>query len=326
MTCVLCGARGRPLYRGLQDHVFGVPGAWDLDRCPDCGLVWLSHQTPPPEHGGYRAYYTHGVESPTAPPVRRRLRRQLFHAGFEYGETKPGLVARLAVRVRPLRDLVGRTVLWLPADARGRLLDVGCGNGMFIARMKELGWEAVGLDPDPEAVEVAHRAFGVEAHVGRVENTALPEASFDAVTLSHVIEHLPDPVATLRACARLLRPGGRLIALTPNPLGLACRWFGPDWRGWEPPRHLFVFTPTALRTCADRAGLVVEDLRTTADGARFYALASRAIRHRERLEAGEAVDPPIRAIALAYAFWSIAAPLTAFGPYGDELLLLARAR
>ncbi len=78
-----------------------------------------------------------------------------------------------------------------------RVLDVGCGNGEFLKRAKGLGWEVYGLDFDPKAVTAA-QASGIHATVGDLESARYPSEHFDAVTMSHVIEHLHDPVEALR--------------------------------------------------------------------------------------------------------------------------------
>ena len=92
------------------------------------------------------------------------------------------------------------------------------------------------------AVQVA-RQRGLEVDCGAVEDQRYPAAAFDAVTLNHVIEHVPDPLATVAECRRLLKPGGRLLMFTPNAGSLAHWMFGRDWRGLEPPRHLHLFAP-----------------------------------------------------------------------------------
>jgi SAM-dependent methyltransferase len=78
----------------------------------------------------------------------------------------------------------------------------------------------------------------------------------------HAIEHVPDPLAHLRQCHRVLQDGGRLILTTPNMAGLMSRLFKEDWMALEPPRHLWLFTPNTLQTCVERAGFRVERLLT----------------------------------------------------------------
>ena len=70
-----------------------------------------------------------------------------------------------------------------------------------------------------------------------------------------MIEHVPDPIATLKECARLLKKGGKLVLATPNQESMSHRTFGKDWRGLEPPRHLHIFSPSSLNRALNQAGL-----------------------------------------------------------------------
>lgn len=158
-----------------------------------------------------------------------------------------------------------------------RLLDIGSANGAFLLEMGAAGWQAQGLEPDAEAVRVARKA-GLSVEQGLLTGTTFPEGAFDAVTMSHVIEHLHDPHKTLRLCRRILRPGGVLWIATPNLLGTAHAHFGPDWIGLDPPRHLILFSPEALKNAVRQAGFTVSDdsFRRTLR-ARFHFRASAAI-------------------------------------------------
>jgi len=136
-----------------------------------------------------------------------------------------------------------------------RLLDVGCGNGSFLARMRGLGWKVHGLEPDETAAALARRA-GIEVLVGTLADARWPEASFRAVTMTSVIEHVHDPGAALTACRRLLAPGGTLHLVTPNANALGAERFGTHWRGLEAPRHLVLFDRGSLARLLDACGYV----------------------------------------------------------------------
>jgi ubiquinone/menaquinone biosynthesis C-methylase UbiE len=112
--------------------------------------------------------------------------------------------------------------------------------------MKKRGWEVYGLDFDPRAAEAA-RSEGLSVQYGKVECQGYPSEFFDAVTLNHVIEHIPDPCKTLKECLRVLKPGGRLIIVTPNGTSLGHLFFGRHWRGIEAPRHLHIFSFESIK-------------------------------------------------------------------------------
>jgi 2-polyprenyl-3-methyl-5-hydroxy-6-metoxy-1,4-benzoquinol methylase len=152
--------------------------------------------------------------------------------------------------------------MFLPALACGQLLDIGCGNGSFLAGMRERGWEVQGLEPDSEAADLARKRHGLKVITGTLEETSLSVSSVDAITLNHVIEHVPDPVGLLSECRRILKPGGKLVVATPNVESLAHRMSGVRWQHLDPPRHLCLFSSRALTACVEKAGLQPESLHT----------------------------------------------------------------
>lgn len=119
--------------------------------------------------------------------------------------------------------------------------------------MQGFGWRVVGVDPDESAVKVA-RSRGLTVHCGMLAEQRFPASTFDAVTLNHVIEHVPDPVQTLRECYRILKPGGTLVQFTPNGTSLGHRIYQEHWRGLEPPRHLHIFSMQSLHRVLATAG------------------------------------------------------------------------
>jgi 2-polyprenyl-3-methyl-5-hydroxy-6-metoxy-1,4-benzoquinol methylase len=124
------------------------------------------------------------------------------------------------IRERARRDLADRCLHWLHTLLRHRLpparvLEVGCAHGGFVGLLRWAGFEATGLELSPWIVDFARQTFDVPMLVGRVEEQPLPPASFDVLVLNDVLEHLPDPVGTLRRCVDLLRPEGLLLIQTP---------------------------------------------------------------------------------------------------------------
>jgi len=158
------------------------------------------------------------------------------------------------------------------------LLDVGCGSGQFLLGMRERGWHVVGVEPDPVAAAAARRN-DLDVHDGLLVDAEFEDDSFDAIVLSHVIEHVHDPIALLQECGRILRPGGVLVMMTPNLNSVGHRRFGADWRGLEPPRHLHVFSVESLASCVRRVGLTVSEVRTSARLVRGIWWVSQSIQH-----------------------------------------------
>ena len=263
--CPVCGSAERSLlYTGLTDRVFCVAdGAWDLYRCAQCASGYLDPRPTPESIGrAYAGYYTHDAED--HPIVRRKGRiRSLLHDlvnGYQnhrHGlQRSPALPAGrwllpLLPSLRTAADAECRHLPPLPAGG-GRLLDVGCGNGGFLLLARQAGWQVEGLDFDAGAVQAA-RSRGLEVHHGGIEVLGERSACFDFITLSHVIEHVHDPLILMRTLNRLLKDSGTLWLETPNIDSLCSAKFKENWRGLESPRHLTIFSRAGLEKIFDDA-------------------------------------------------------------------------
>jgi SAM-dependent methyltransferase len=204
------------------------------------------------------------------------------------------------------------------------VLDIGCGAGDLLVSMQRLGWRVEGLDFDVRAVEAA-KARGIPARVGTLEEQIYPDASFDAIYLGHVLEHVYEPVSFLRECRRILKSEGMLIVVTPNTRSWGHRRFGTDWRGLEPPRHLHLFSSTALAETLRKAGFQDVTVRTSARGARLILSMSRITRYSRAMgRAAETFHPlkrKLEGIALQYLERTIS---SWDGEAGEELIGRAR--
>jgi 2-polyprenyl-3-methyl-5-hydroxy-6-metoxy-1,4-benzoquinol methylase len=178
------------------------------------------------------------------------------------------------------RAVVDAQVFYLPAKKQGRLLDVGCGNGQTLCSMAALGWQSEGIDTDPVAVQVAN-AKGLTVRQGTLQSLQFTTGSFDSVVMNHVIEHVHDPLSLMKECHRILKPGGRLIVVTPNIRSWGHRVYKQYWRGLEPPRHLQIFSRSSLATLSTVAGFRSSDCRAVTRWACAILLASQSLRRKE---------------------------------------------
>jgi 2-polyprenyl-3-methyl-5-hydroxy-6-metoxy-1,4-benzoquinol methylase len=305
-SCLLCREPGARLYVDMVDWLFGVPGSWGIRHCEGCDIAWLDPQPIPQDVGKlYSRYYTHVSKIPVTRLERlRQTMVECAEADLGYAVDRPkGILSRLLFRVRPLARTAALQVLGLPASDIGALLDVGCGNGEFIDRMRSLGWKVCGVDPDPKAVSHA-RSRGLEVFSDVVSD--IPASNqFDVITLNHVIEHAVDPVDLLRECRKRLRPGtGRLVMTTPNINSLGHWWFKDFWRGLEVPRHFVLFSEVALRKCAQQAGLAVQHLGTETRLAPMIYTASVYARRGWR-DLGHQVNFRVRTKIAGYLFQAV---------------------
>jgi SAM-dependent methyltransferase len=287
----VCGGSDRELWlSGLTDRIFrAAAGRWTLWRCSACAAAWLDPRpTAATIARAYAVYYTHaeGAKNFLLPGERPDLALKralhLSHYNRSYGHALPGAVPWgwvLFGASRWRRARAGQFIRHLPAPRSGPavLVDVGCGDGSFLPVARWLGYDAVGIEFDPQAAARA-QARGYRVHVGGIEDAPIAPGSVDQITLSHVIEHLHAPVHALAEMRRWLRPGGRIWVQTPNIEGHGAGEYGADWRGLEPPRHLVLFHPQALRAALQRAGYDRPQLQAPQLDAQFYIGQSRAIR------------------------------------------------
>lgn len=211
----------------------GSPGVHDPDidglaRCPQCGLRW---ETVPPSPEALSEAYQRGFYE--AAPARGGRLVQRFHA---FNST---------LRLREVSDL-----------PPGRLVDLGCGKGHFVAAARAAGWDAIGTDSSQVAAAAAKGLYGLEIVVGDLVDVPL-DGPFDVVTMWHVLEHVHDPARALARARDLLVPGGRLVVSVPNAASFQARVFGAEWFHLDREHHLYHFTPAALRTLLERSGFHV---------------------------------------------------------------------
>lgn len=304
-NCLLCGRKGLSLYSLSHDGFSNVTGLWSVYNCPYDGLVWLNPRPRIEEMQKiYECYFTHAVQDRQPNLLRRIIKEAILASAFGYDKPNhiiPSILGKILNLIPPLKERVGTSIAWLKRQGKGRLLDIGCGNGEFLATMRTMGWKVMGVEPDTDAAKIAREHFDIPVRVGTFEEVTLPDDFFDAIVLRHIIEHSINPIRLLRKCKGILKPGGRLIVITPNIESLGYRFFKESWVHLDPPRHFYLFSCRTLKTCVERAGFCVDVLRTLTWGictaswtycasrlihknGSFFAMSFRNLRFRLKLE------------------------------------------
>jgi SAM-dependent methyltransferase len=337
-TCCLCGSDGCSSLFAVRDRLYDLAGEFALVRCTSCGLIRLSPRPTPetlPSYYPEESYYAYRETSaPTGPPPVRGLRTRLRDGARAAALSSIGYPSD---DLPPLVTAVGRrwttkSLLRLATYGNrgfpdyvsgGRALDVGCGNGAFLALLARHGWNVVGVDASPAASRAA-AAQGVEVHVGDLQSAGLAPRSFAYIRMSHSIEHVWDPVDTLRTAYELLEPGGRIFVETPNIGSLLARKCGTYWYPLETPRHLWLFDPQTLKRSLSTAGFDV----TSVDSKSFGGRPLSALRWESTYRAEEAQGhllahrPVLDRQDLARAIWleGAAAASRLVHPDNDEIV------
>ena len=210
--------------------MFDLGGGNLLRRCTECGTVCAQDYADPGE------VYVDGYMFGEAGDFGLDVRDPLFQRYLmRVADRRIGLIERAA----------GRT---------GSLLYVGSGTGEVLMVARERGWQTQGVEPERTAAEMA-RGRGLEVKVALLEQSGLPERSFDVVSSFHVLEHQPDSLSFLRTMSRWARPGGLVAIEVPNWASVQRRRLREHWSGLRPREHLVHFTPDTLRHTFESVGI-----------------------------------------------------------------------
>lgn len=285
--CPICNSKTRTLkFSEVEDQIYETQNGWNYYACLSCGIYYLDPRpTIETIDRAYENYFTH--ES-----YKNRERASWFsqvalgirndYLYWKYGrEQKPRIMgARWLLYLLPpwLRLEWDHHARHLPKlkFAGARLLDVGCGNGKFLKEAQLAGWQCFGVDFDPQAVEIA-KGQGATVMQGTLMEQNFPDDYFDAITLSHVIEHVHCVEELLVECERILKQKGTLWLATPNIDSIIRKWFKKDWLACIPPQHLTLFNQKTLSNLLGKLGFSVDVKRRGVHIQRHY-LSSKAFR------------------------------------------------
>lgn len=303
VSCNLCGS----------DNAVRVNQTFDLQldrpditgtyvKCRQCGLVY---QNPRPTLGEMGEHYPDEYLS------YQSVQRQESMSSITRYAYRQGMEKR--------RRLITNQV------QNGTVLDIGSATGEFLAAMKELpGWDVAGIEPANAAAEYSRKEYGIQVFVGNLEEAEFSPATFDAVTLWDVLEHLHNPSTSLQRIHNILKPIGVLVIRLPNGDGLDAKLFGETWIGFDTPRHTYVFTGLTLKRLLEKEGFKVTSTHYNIGGykATLMSIHSWLVAHRY---SKKGIDRVMRWLSSPY-MRLLTAPvyaLTRFGTWGPLLTAVA---
>jgi SAM-dependent methyltransferase len=243
INCNFCNNEKTKLLYKTKDRMLKKADSLEfyLHQCQECGLAYLN---PQPEWKDLEYFY--GGDYYTNAPIGGN--HNIFY----------NLLRKFK------RAVLGppKYKFWDFNKTEGRFLDVGCGNGAYESYIiKDYSrWEFYGVEPSPDSFKVASTVKGFRVFNGNLEEAHYNDNFFDVILMSHSLEHLPNPLAALKECHRILKPGGRLVIGVPNFDCPARRFFGSYWLHLDAPRHLFHFSPNVLKAMLQNSGFSVVSL------------------------------------------------------------------
>jgi len=138
---------------------------------------------------------------------------------------------------------------------KGKLLDIGCGHGLFLYAAQDLGYDALGVDIDTEVIKFGVK-LGIDIEEISIDSLETLQEKFDIITAWQVLEHLRMPGSCVRSVSKLLNSGGVFAGSVPNIGGFFAKLCGKKWYMMIPPVHLNYFTELSMKNILITAGLV----------------------------------------------------------------------
>ena len=232
VRCNLCGAD--------DTRLIAVIDQLRIVRCKRCGLTYVNPRLAQSELQEIytESYYDHdGIVN------------GLEFFGYEdYVADEENIKLTFADRLRTIEKLT----------APGRLLDIGCATGFFLALARDNGWQVVGTEVSTFSAGYARERLGLDVRLGTLKSLGFEAGSFDTVTMWDVLEHVTDPMAELGEIARILRTGGVLSIITPDAGSLVARILGDRWEEYRRVReHVYFFSRRTLSRMLNEVGFEI---------------------------------------------------------------------
>jgi SAM-dependent methyltransferase len=223
IPCPLCGSEERDPHLSAHDNCMAVPGLFHIVRCRACGMCYTSPRPAPADIGTlYPHVYTRSYQDACDRRHQATYRRRL----------------RLLKSVR----------------LDGRLLEIGCAAGHFLAYARQNSYDVTGVEIDAGSAGYAQSVYGLDVQVVAAEEAILENEAFDVVAMFDVLEHTVDPLRCLAVARHALKPGRAVVVTVPNYGCAEARLWKKNWYGNDLPRHLQHFTSSTLARMLTKTG------------------------------------------------------------------------
>lgn len=233
-ACPLC--RSEEIAKDFSTTDFSVSlEDFEIFRCENCGFLFTQNIPRENESGKYY-----------------QSEKYISHS-----DTSKGLVNRLYHFVRTFTlQQKRRLIEKLSGNKKGTILDIGSGTGSFLKTMQDAGWNISGIEPDETARHNSEKINNISV-AGPESIHHLSQASFDVVTMWHVLEHVHRLQEQIAQIQRLLKTDGKVFIAVPNHTSYDAKHYGKYWAAWDVPRHLYHFSPATMKTLAGKHGFEI---------------------------------------------------------------------
>jgi 2-polyprenyl-3-methyl-5-hydroxy-6-metoxy-1,4-benzoquinol methylase len=227
VSCILCGSDKSKDILKARDYRFQITDKeFNVVQCQRCGLIYVNPR-----------------------PIEKEIAR--FYPQDYY--SNEGGVAKAVSKL--LQSMKIKKIMNF--KRKGRILDVGCGDGEFLLCFKKRGWEVYGVDTSEHAYRLARRKLGRNVFNCDLKRLSFPDRFFDVITLNHVLEHMFDPNKELKEIHKILKDDGILLLSTPNIDSFQFKITKEHWFHLDIPRHLYHYSPTTIKNLLEINGFKV---------------------------------------------------------------------
>ncbi len=277
VRCNLCNADNSKLMFYGRDRLYHKEGTFRVVKCSDCGLLYINPRPMqkdigyyyPPDYPAYEkvSYEDIGImgkEQVKFAYCKNWIKETILEEYYNYDLRNSGreqasnsILKKLLVSpfVSTYRRMYYRTI---PFSDKGKVLDIGCGNGNYLAWLKTLGWAVHGVEPDEASAKFAAQEYGIDTFCGDLLDAHYPGSFFDCITMWHSLEHSHRPLETLKEVNRILKPNGFVLISAPNIDSMEAKLLKGNSFLFDVPRHLYDFSPRTLGAMLNKTGFTVQ--------------------------------------------------------------------
>lgn len=258
VKCNLCGSDNFFVKIKVTEY-FHRDETFDIVQCKNCGLIYTNPRPTPKDMFNYypKNYSSFQFSLPTSlfknaktrlTKLKNIIKKEFLRAHYNYFTDAEFISflpkSFLRILTLPIKYQTG----WIFPHYKknGKILDIGCSTGFYLAKLKELGWETFGIEINSEAAKWGKEKLKLNIFCGSLESANFPSDYFDVVTMWHTLEHVYNPDHTLKEIYRILKKNGTIIIGVPNVDTIERIVFGRCWWAWEAPRHLYHYSLKTL--------------------------------------------------------------------------------
>ncbi len=266
MICRICGTADEHKTYTVQEMMFGTREKFTYFQCLFCGCLQISEY--PSDMAAYypKDYYSYSQRLPAVRALKSGIQDFLRRKRNESRIRGKGLLGKLLLRWKPFDEIPEEWILKLKLPFDAAILDVGCGNGVRLLSLNQLGYQNL-AGVDPFIPETCRYPNGVVVHKKELGQM---EGQFDLIMFHHSFEHMQNQLAILKQACALLKKNGVCLVRIPTASSYAWEHYGVHWVSLDAPRHYYLHSHESIRFLSSEAGFSLTEISSDSTDFQFY--------------------------------------------------------